>query len=72
MRQLTPIIILTLKNSLRERIIVKRLKYLRLRFKIIYGIEAKYNKNHKILIKNYNKKKSEISANRKLSYGLVV
>jgi GR25 family glycosyltransferase involved in LPS biosynthesis len=69
MRQLTPIIILTLKNSLRERIIVKRLKYLRLRFKIIYGIEAKYNKNHKILIKNYNKKKSEISANRKLSYG---
>lgn len=68
MKNLIPIIVLTLKNSIREKTITNRLKLLKLNYKIIYGVDGRNKEERIYLNKRYNKFKSELSAQRELSY----
>jgi len=63
-----PIFVLTIKGSKREKIIRKRLNKLGLRYKIIYGLNAKIKKNTNFLKKIYDKKKANILLERDLNY----
>ena len=51
MKNKTPVFLLTVKNSLREKQIKKRLKFLGIVYKTFYAIDAKISSNHKILNK---------------------
>ena len=68
MRKKTPIFVLTIKNSIRENIITKRLNYLGLNYKIFYSIDGRNSKNYNLLKKKYNKYKAEIILGRKMSF----
>lgn len=68
MKNLIPIIVLTLKNSIREKKITNRLKLLKLNYKIIYGVDGRNKKEKIYLDSRYNKFKSELSTQRELSY----
>jgi GR25 family glycosyltransferase involved in LPS biosynthesis len=63
-----PIFVLTIKGSSREKIIRKRLNKLGLRYKIIYGINAKIKKNIDFLKKIYDKKRANNLLERDLNY----
>ncbi len=63
-----PLFVLTIKNSKRESLIKKRLKFLKIKYKIFYAINAKNKNNYKILDKKYNKKKCLSELGRVMTY----
>ena len=67
-KKLIPIFVLTVKGSIREKIIKKRLQHLKLKYKIIYGINAKLKKNIETLRKVYNRQKTLKVLERDLDY----
>ena len=68
LKEKIPIFVLTIRGSKREKIIRKRLNKLGLRYKIIYGLNAKIKKNINFLKKIYDKKKANILLERDLNY----
>jgi GR25 family glycosyltransferase involved in LPS biosynthesis len=68
LKKTTPIFVLTIKNSKREKIITKRLNYLGLNYKIFYSIDGGDKKNYSLLRKKYDKYKAEIIFGRPMSY----
>lgn len=67
-KKLIPVFVLTIKGSKREKIIKKRLQDLKLKYKIIYGINAKLKKNIKLLRRVYNRQKTLKVLERDLDY----
>jgi GR25 family glycosyltransferase involved in LPS biosynthesis len=64
----TPVFVLTVKNSKREYLVKKRLKSLKINYKIFYAIDGKNQNNFKILYKKYNKKKCLNELGRDMTY----
>jgi GR25 family glycosyltransferase involved in LPS biosynthesis len=62
------VFVLSLKNSKRTKLIKKRLKDIKINFKILYGINGKKKINYQKLEKLYNKKKTQNYIGRQLSY----
>lgn len=62
------ILILSFRGSPRLKMIKSRLNKLKLKYKIIYGVNSKSKIGRKILNKNYNKKKTEFYIGRKLPF----
>ena len=62
------IFVLSFKGSKRLPKIKKRLKKIKLNFKVIYGVDVKNKRAIDILKKNYNKKKTEFFLGRSLPY----
>lgn len=65
---MTPVFLLTLKNSKREFKIKKKLNLLGIKYKIFYAIDGSAKKNYEILDKAYDKKKSIYQLGRKMNY----
>lgn len=65
---MTPVFILTLKNSEREFKIKKKLNLLGIKYKVFYAIDAKDKKNFKKLDSIYDKKKSYYQLGRTMKY----
>ncbi len=63
-----PVFVLTVKNSIRESQIKKRLDYLKIKYKIIYAVNGHNKENYNYLNKIYDKKKSHYLLGRYLSY----
>jgi len=63
-----PVFLLTIKNSSRETHIRKKLKSLKIRYKIFYAIDGKKQNNYKILDKMYDKKECIRTMGRVMSY----
>jgi GR25 family glycosyltransferase involved in LPS biosynthesis len=63
-----PIIVITIKNSLREKNIVTRLNYLKLNYKLFYSIDGNNPKNYYFLKKKYNRTISENIRSKKMTY----
>jgi GR25 family glycosyltransferase involved in LPS biosynthesis len=68
MRNKTPVFLLTVKNSLREKQIKKRLKFLGIVYKTFYAIDAKISSNHKILNKIFDIKKCKYVMGRPMNF----
>lgn len=68
MKNKIPLFVLTIKNSKREFLIKKRLKFLKIKYKIFYAIDGKNKKNYKILDKKYNKTKCLNELGRVMKY----
>jgi GR25 family glycosyltransferase involved in LPS biosynthesis len=64
----TPVFVLTIKDSLRENQITKRLNFLRINYKIFHAIDGKKSSNFKSLDRIYNKKKCISEMGREMSY----
>lgn len=62
------ILILSFRGSPRLKMIKLRLNKLKLKYKIIYGVNSKTKAGVKILKKNYNQKKTEFYLGRKLPF----
>jgi len=62
-----PIFILTYRGSKREPLIKKKLDNLDLKYKLIYGLNAKINKNKKILNSYYDSNRSKKIFKKKLN-----
>lgn len=62
------ILILTLKKSSKLKHLKKRLKKLKIQFKILYGIDGRNKKNFEILNKNYNDSKTKKNIGRSLKF----
>ena len=56
-KQITPLFLLTIKNSQREFLIRRKLNFLNIKYKVFYAINGNDTKNYKILNKLYNSKK---------------
>ena len=67
MKNQTPIFILTYKGSVREPLIKKKLHTLDLKYKLIYGLNAKIKKNKKILNSYYDLNRSKRIFKKKLN-----
>ena len=65
---MTPVYLLTIKNSKREFTIKKKLKLLKINFKTFYAIDGKNPKNFNILDKYYDSKKSLHHLGREMTY----
>ena len=63
-----PVFILTLKNSLREKNLKKRLDLLKIDHKIFYAISGKEKKNFKILDRFYDSTKAKQIIGRDMTY----
>jgi GR25 family glycosyltransferase involved in LPS biosynthesis len=63
-----PVFLLTVKGSIRENQIKKRLRSLGIAFKIFYAIDAKNTSNHKILNKIFDKKKCKLVLGRLMNF----
>jgi GR25 family glycosyltransferase involved in LPS biosynthesis len=66
--KITPVFVLTLKNSLREKTLKKRLNLLNIRYKIFYAINGKEKKNFKTLDRFYNSTKAKQVIGRDMTY----
>ena len=68
-KQITPVFLLTIKNSKRERLIKSKLNSLKIRYKVFYAINGNDKKNSKILNSFYNSRKclNEIGRDMKLT-----
>lgn len=64
----TPVFVLTIKDSKRERLIKKRLNFLRINYKIFYAINGKNKDNFKILSHKYDQKKCLNELGRNMTY----
>ena len=62
------VFIISLKGSDRIIHLKKRLKNLKIKYKIFYGINGKDKKNYSKLLKYYNSTKTEKNIGRKLSF----
>lgn len=51
------IFVMSMKKSIRRKYLIKKLKKLKLKYKIFYGIEGKNKKEKKIIYSQYNRKK---------------
>jgi GR25 family glycosyltransferase involved in LPS biosynthesis len=63
-----PVFVLTLKDSLREKILRKRLNLLDVNYKIFYAINGKEKKNFKILNRFYDSVKSRQTIGRDMTF----
>jgi len=63
-----PVFVLTIKNSLRESQIRKRLNFLKINYKIFYAIDGKNQNNFKILNNKYNREKSLNKLGKQMTY----
>ena len=68
MNNKTPVFVLTIKDSIRENQITKRLNFLRINYKIFHAIDGKKRSNFKSLDRLYNKKKCISVMRREMSY----
>lgn len=68
MSQKIIIFVSTMKNSPRLKYLTKRLKQLRLKYKIFYGIEGKNEKERKIIYSQYNRKKVLAHVGREMGF----
>lgn len=68
-KQITPVFLLTIKNSKRERLIKNKLNSLKIRYKVFYAINGHDTKNSKILNRFYDSRKclNEIGRDMKLT-----
>jgi GR25 family glycosyltransferase involved in LPS biosynthesis len=64
----TKVFVISLKGSNRINLIQNRLKDLKIKYEIFYGINGKDKKNYSKLIKNYNSLKTEKYIGRKLAF----
>ncbi len=64
----TPVFLVTLKNSKREKIIRKRLNFLKINYKVFYCIGGENPDKHKLLDSLSNQKKAINVYGRPLSY----
>ena len=64
----TKVFILTIKNSIRQKKISKRLKSLKIKYKFFYAINGREKKNYQKLKKIYDEKKSLKWSGIKLTY----
>lgn len=68
MKNKIPVFVLTLKNSVRESLIKKRLNFLKIKHKFFYAIDGKNKENFKILREKYNQKKCLNEIGRNMTY----
>jgi len=68
MNQKIVIFILSLKNSERLPKLIKRLKEINIKYNILLGINGNLKKNHKLLLKFYDKRETEKYIGRNLAF----
>jgi GR25 family glycosyltransferase involved in LPS biosynthesis len=63
-----PVFVLTIKNSIREKVLKRRLNLLKINHKFFYAISGKKKKNFSILDKKYDSIKSKQTIGRDMTY----
>jgi GR25 family glycosyltransferase involved in LPS biosynthesis len=68
MNQKIAVFILSLKNSERLPKLIRRLKVINIKYKILLGVNGNLEKNHKLLLKFYDKRETEKYIGRNLAF----